>query len=75
MNQKRRKRIATVSSKLQELLDELNLILEEEQEAYDNMPEQLQDTERGEAMYEAIETLEDAISEIEGQMDELDNLC
>lgn len=75
MNQKRRKRIATVSSKLQELLDELNLILEEEQEAYDNMPEQLQDTERGEAMYEAIETLEDVISEIEGQIDELDNLC
>ena len=37
----------------------------EEQEAFDNMPESLQDSERGQTMYENIDNLESATSDLE----------
>ena len=40
-------------------------ILEEEESAFDNMPESLQESERGEQMQEYIESIGEAISGIE----------
>ena len=68
MNKARRNRIAEVQSQLEALKQEIDSILEEEQEAYDNMPESLQNGERGEAMQEAIDALESAV----GSCEELD---
>ena len=68
MNKVRRNRIADVQSKLEELKAEIESICKEEQEAYDNMPEQFQDSERGENISEAIESLESAMD----SFDELD---
>ena len=65
MNKARRKRIEDVQSRLEELKQEIDGILAEEQEAYDNMPESLQEGERGEAMQEAIDALESAVSSCE----------
>ena len=65
MNMQRRKRIEKVGRMLEELLEEITALQEEEQEAYENMPESLQSSERGEAMYEAIENLESAVQSIE----------
>ena len=65
MNKARRNRIADVQSKLEELKQEIDAILSDEQEAYDNMPESLQNGERGEAMQEAIDALESAVSSCE----------
>ena len=65
MNKARRNRIADVQTKLAELQQEIDGILAEEQEAYDNMPESFQDSERGEAMQEAIDALESAVSSCE----------
>ena len=65
MNKQRRKRIEKVGSMLEELLEEITAIQEEEQEAYDNLPESIQDSERGEAMYEAADNLESASSSLE----------
>lgn len=53
---------------MEALRQDIDSILEEEQEAYDNMPESLQNGERGEAMQEAIEALESAV----GSCEELD---
>ena len=69
MNKARRNRIADVQSQLEELKQEIDSILAEEQEAYDNMPESLQNGERGEAMQEAIDALESAVSSCE-ELDE-----
>lgn len=52
MNKQRRNRLQKVIDKLEELKEEVSSICEEEQEAYDNMPESLQDGERGSQMYE-----------------------
>lgn len=58
MNKQRRNRLQKVIDQLEELKQEVSFICEEEQEAYDNMPESLQDGERGSQMYENISTLE-----------------
>lgn len=65
MNKQRRKAIDAVREKLEELLEELEAIKDEEQEAFDNLPESLQDSERGDKMTEAIENLEYTIDYIE----------
>lgn len=65
MNKQRRKAIDAVREKLEELLEELEAIKDEEQEAFDNLPESLQASERGEAMEEAIENLAYSIDYIE----------
>jgi hypothetical protein len=59
MNKDRRNRIANIISDLDD-------ILSEEQDAYDNLPESFQQSERGEKMQEAIDYLEEAKSSLEG---------
>ncbi len=59
MNKQRRNRLQKVIDKLEELKEEVSSICEEEQEAYDNMPEGFKDAERGQQIYENISTLED----------------
>lgn len=65
MNNSRRKRIDSIIERIDELMSDLDLIREEEQDAYDNMPESFQDSERGEAMYNAIDNLESAAGSLE----------
>ena len=67
MNKQRRNRLQKVIDQLKELKVEVSSICEEEQDAYDNMPEILQDGESGSQMYENISTLEDQ----ESNFDEL----
>jgi len=76
MNRERRKRIADVQEKIAGLLEELDEIRTEEEEAYDNLPESLQESERGAAMEEAIGTLDEAYDDLEnvsGTLEELLN--
>lgn len=65
MNKARRKWLEETINKLEEQKTELESIGEEEQEAYDNMPESLQDSEKGQTMYENIDTLEAAASDLD----------
>ncbi len=67
MNKQRRSRLQKVIDQLEDLKAEVASICEEEQEAYDNMPEGLQDAERGQQIYENISNLEDR----EGDFDDL----
>ena len=62
MNNKRRKEIKNVISKIEELVQQ---ILDEEEEAFDNMPESLQESERGEASQNAQDCLSDAVDALE----------
>ena len=71
MNKERRKRLQEVIDQLENLKEEVSSICEEEQEAYDNMPESLQDGERGSQMYENISTLEDQESNFDDLIESL----
>lgn len=73
MNKQRRQDLLDVSALLSEASDRLNEIREEEQEAFDNMPEGLQYSSRGETMQEAIDTMDEwnsAIEDIKSQIEE-----
>ena len=74
MNRERRKRLEAAKEKLEEAYFELEAIKDEEQEAYDNTPESLQQTERGEAMQNAIDTIDDAMNDVEYAKDKLEEL-
>lgn len=50
MNKSRRARIAALADRVAELLSEVETIRDEEQEAFDNLPESLQNAERQAAM-------------------------
>lgn len=65
MNKTRRKALATVVTKLDEAYDMLEEIQSDEQDAYDNMPESLQESERGEHMVEILDVLGDAVDSLD----------
>ncbi len=75
MNAMRRKALWDTRARLEDINEglikvkaELYQIREEEQDAYDNLPESLQESSRGEVMQEAI----DKIEEIIDGLDEID---
>ena len=72
MNNERRARLRKLGEQIQELTStvselsqEAEAIRDEEQEAFDNMPESLQQGERGQASEAAISQLEDAVSDLD----------
>lgn len=65
MNNERRKRIDALLEKLSSISTDIDILLDEEQEAFDNLPESLQDGERGQKMTEAVDLLEDAKGALE----------
>ena len=89
MNNKRRKKIKTMIGTLEtiqtfanynlieSIKDEIEDILWEEQDAYDNMPENLQYSMRGEESSDAIDYLQEAVDKLDEAVDilnEIDNL-
>lgn len=65
MNKNRRKAIESIIDNLMDLSSEIEGIINDEQDALDNIPESLQESERANTMRDAIEALEDANSSIQ----------
>ena len=61
MNAKRRKEIEKIIASLEGLSDRISDLYDEESEAYENLPEPIQESERGENMLAASEALESAM--------------
>lgn len=81
MNNKTRTQLRKISNemdallaKIEDLKTDLESIQEDEQDKYDNMPEQLQDTDNGCRMYEGIEQLEDLVSRLDSLVSELEDV-
>ena len=72
MNKARRKAIAEVRDILESATSNLEVIRDEEQESFDNLPDGIQESERGEKMSECIEYLEEAIENLGEASDNLD---
>lgn len=75
MNNFQRKELKKLIEQLEEIKDAISMNLEEEQEKYDNMPENLQMSEKAENMQDAISNLEDAESSLEDVISSLENVC
>ena len=64
MNQARRKKIEAVKMQLEALSDDIDNILSDEQDYYDNIPENLQGSERASIAEDAISALENAVDSL-----------
>lgn len=65
MNNDRRNRITEAQEHLSLARSMLETVRDEEQEAYENMPESLRESERGLKMEEGLDTLDNALSDLE----------
>ena len=65
MNKQRRKEIARAAAMIEEAKSILETCRDEEQDYYDNMPESFQNGEKGSVAQEAIDALEEAVSQLE----------
>lgn len=75
MNKNRRKRIEKVVSDLFVAQQATEDILGEEQDAYDNLPDGLNESERAMAMEDAIAYLESAIESLGQAISDLNDAC
>lgn len=74
MNKNRRKRIQEIIDTIVDAADNLEVIRDEEQEVFDNMPESFQYAERGEAIQEYVNDLDDAVSGLQDVIETLENI-
>ena len=65
MNNVKRKALQIIADQLADLLSQIDTIKDEEQDAYDAMPESFQNGERGEKSQTAIDAMNDASSSLE----------
>lgn len=73
MNAQRRKEIAKAIALIEDAIAILDYVAEEEREAYDNLPESLQLSERGERIEECADAIENVSRELTDQIDYLNN--
>ena len=73
MNKARRKTIEIVAASIENAISELEMCRDEEQNYYDNMPDPLRDSSRGEAADDCISNLDDAISSLEDALNSVNS--
>lgn len=66
MNKSRRKEIAEVLAKLEDLKADVERLQSDEQDAFDALPESVQGGERGDKMQAAADALGEAVDAIDG---------
>ena len=74
MNKQRRKRMATAVEMIKKYTEELRDVLDEETEYRDNVPENLQGSERYEESEAICDALDSAIMDLESAIDSLDEI-
>ena len=86
MNAQRRKELSAIiteldtisfyaiEDKLSQLSDRIETVMFDEEEAYDNLPDGLKNSARGEAMADAIRLMQDAVSDIYSTIQDMGGL-
>lgn len=73
LNQERRRALQKAQRLLEDASEMVSQIMDEERDAFDNLPENLQDSERGSKMEDAIDAMESAIDSISEAIQYLDD--
>jgi len=71
MNADRRNQLSDAIDLMERAKDLLGCVLDGEQEAYDNLPVSLQESERGEGMEENVDNLGDIVESVESVIDDV----
>ena len=74
MNKARRKWLSTIVESLENAKYEIESVRDEEQDCFDNLPEGIQYSERGDEMEENISTMEDALSNIDDAIEYINDV-
>lgn len=75
MNKIRRTKIKEQIKAMEIIKFSIEDILSEEQDAFDNMPESLQYSDRGETSQDAIDAMENVLSSLEDILEELEAIA
>ena len=74
MNKNRRKEIESIIEELENLGSRIEAVKEEEDSAFDNMPESLQYSEKGELMEQNVEDLDEAFNSLSEVVEKLQEI-
>lgn len=74
MNKARRKWIEEVMEALEQAKEDIESINSEEEEAYNNLPDNLNDSEMANAMYDNMDSLSQAADDLQGVIDQLQEI-
>ena len=74
MNKQRKQKIRQVIANIEICRENLENLLDEEQDYFDNMPENLQGSIRGSNSEDAIDIMESCIDSLEDVINELENI-
>lgn len=73
MNKARRIELDEIISKLQDIQADIDVVMTDEQNAFDNLPEQFQVGERGAAMEDAIDCMSSAYDALDDVIEYLED--
>lgn len=71
MNKQRKHKVREIRKTIELCKNNLQLVLDEEENVFENMPENLQGSLRGSESEDAIDTMENVIEKLESVLDEL----
>ena len=74
LNAVNRAEATALEDKLSQLSDRIETVMFDEEEAYDNLPDGLKNSARGEAMADAIRLMQDAVSDIYSTIQDMGGL-
>lgn len=74
MNKQRRKRLEQLATNLDDSIAELTEIRDEEEEALENLPDSLRESDRGQEIEDAFGVLDNALAELESVATEIRDL-
>lgn len=74
MNKQRRRKLSEISGVLTDMYWELNLVLAAEEDAFDNMPDNLKESARGQCMEEGIYLMNEWMNTLEEIFNGIDNM-
>ena len=72
MNKNRRERITNIQNNLSKIRNEIDFIKDEECDCYSNLPENLQESDRGISMEDAIDYIDDALTDLDEVVENLE---
>lgn len=76
MNKQRRSVLREIIDRLYPIKDEIEAVMDEEQDAYDNLPDGIRESDRGETMADNVSELQDVIDSLDSDViDKLDAIA
>ena len=74
MNKERRTKISNIIKEIENIKDKLQDVLNEEESVFDNMPENLQCSMRGEESEESIDYMNEAVDALDSAIEQLEEI-